>query len=252
MSMITLACIITGIAAGTFLRRALPEHHLREDSRDAIKVGTGFIAMLTAMVLGLLVGSAKSSFDSIDNGLVQSGTKAILLDRVLAQYGCETGGCRLALRGALDASIHRFWPEVAVDAQVVPVPASGPDLSVGIERVHEGIRNLAPADDSHRVLQSQAVQICSDVAQLRWQLLEQAQQTLPVPLLVALICWLTLLFACFSLLAPRNGTVIGVLLLCAMSVSGAIYLLLEMETPITGLMKVSCAPLIKAVALMGR
>jgi hypothetical protein len=114
------------------------------------------------------------------------------------------------------------------------------------------VRKLAPPDDSHRVLQSQAVQICSDVAQLRWQLLEQAQQTLPVPLLVALICWLTILFACFSLLAPQNGTVIGVLLLCAVSVSGAIYLLLEMETPITGMMKVSCAPLVKAVTLMGR
>lgn len=254
MTLITLGCIIAGIATGSRLRRALPEHHLREDSKDAIKVGTGFIAMLTAMVLGLLVGSAKSSFDAINAGLVQSGTKAIMLDRALAQYGSETDCCRRTLRCALGGCISRYWPEEAggMPAELMAASATAPELSAGLEQVHESVRKLAPPDDAHRVLQSQAVQICSDVTQLRWQLLEQAQQTLPTPLLVALICWLTILFACFSLLAPRNATVMGVLLLCAVSVSGAIYLLLEMETSITGLMKVSCAPLVKAVTLMGQ
>ena len=90
ISFVAVACIFGGILLGAFIRTNLPEHHLSGESKDALKLGIGMIATLSALVLGLLIASAKSNFDTMNNGLKQAGSRVILLDRVLAQYGPET------------------------------------------------------------------------------------------------------------------------------------------------------------------
>src|SRR5207248_9963466 len=91
-----------------------------------------------------------------------------------------------------------------------------------------------------------------DLRQTRWLLVEQTQSPIPIPFLVVLLFWLTVLHISFGMLAPRNATVVAVLLTCALSVSGAIFMILEMSHPLDGMIKVSSAPMRNALEHLGQ
>src|SRR5437762_10065841 len=111
IGLICAGCIFGGALLGLLLQRLIPEHHLRDTSRDTVKVVTGMIATLAALVLGLLVSSAKSSFDEVDTAVTQNGAKIILLDRELANYGPETKDVREQLRRTVVDGVDMFWRE---------------------------------------------------------------------------------------------------------------------------------------------
>ena len=248
IGLISAGCIFGGALLGLLLQGLLPEHHLRDTSKDTVKVVAGMIATLAALVLGLLVGSAKSSFDATSTAITQGGAKVILLDRVLAAYGPETKYAREQLRGAVAAGIEMFWPE----EKNVGSGMTAFERANAMEMIQAKLRALTPATDTQRQLLSQAEEISNDMLQARWLLIEQAQSALPAPFLVVLLFWLTMLFLSFGLFAPRNATVIIVLLIGAMSVSGAIFIILEMNHPLRGMIKVSSAPMRKALEHLGQ
>jgi hypothetical protein len=86
-----------------------------------------------------------------------------------------------------------------------------------------------------------------DLGKLRWLMIEQESSSASLPLLVLLVFWLAIVFASFGLFAPPNVTVISTLFLCTLSVSGAIYFIIEAYTPFQGLMQISSAPLRNAL-----
>jgi len=240
--------MLGGALLGLFLRSVLPEHHLSDKTRDAVKVGTGLIATLTALVLGLLVSSAKSSFDLMSAEITQGSARLIFLDRTLTRYGPETKEVRDLLRSNLASLINLVWPEdnnVRADLRAV-------ENRAGIEGVLDKLRALTPKNDSQRLLQTQALQICNDLAQSRWLIIEQSQGALPNVFLVVLVFWLIIFFICFGLFSEPNATVIAVMFVCALSVSGAIFLVMEMNSPLEGIIKISGAPLHKALEHLGR
>jgi len=244
---ITFTCIFGGALIGILLRTILPEQHLRDDSKDVIKLGAAVIATLTALVLGLLVGSAKSSFDAMNTLVMQSGAKIITLDQTLGQYGPETKETRNLLRNTVAAAIKKVWPDdkgARADLRAFEASTSGREL-ISI------LYDLKPANDSQRLLQSQALQLGNDLLQSHWLIIEQSQSELPTPFLVVLLCWLTILYATYGLFAPRNATVIIVLLVCALSMSSAIYIIVEMNRPFEGVISVSGAPMLKALQHLG-
>ena len=170
---------------GLFLQGLLPEHHLRDNSKDTVKVVAAMIATLSALVLGLLVGSAKSSFDATNTAVIENGAKVILLDRALAAYGPETKDVRELLRRTVAAGIEMFWPEESK----VGSGMTAFERANAMEMIQAKLRELTPATDSQRKLQSQAEQISGDMLQARWLLIEQAQSALPVVFLVVLLFW---------------------------------------------------------------
>jgi hypothetical protein len=240
--------IFFGALFGLFLRSILPEHHLGEKSRDAVKVGIGLIATLTALVLGLLVSSAKDSFDTMASGITQGGAKIILADRVLARYGPETNAARAELHRCLASGIDLVWPQDQGSKTGIEMS----ERRSGIEEVHDMLRRIEPHNEYQRLLLQQALGIMGELSQSRWLVIEQLQGTLPRPFLVILILWLTVFFICFGLLSEPNTTVIMVMLVCALSVAGAIFLILEMNDPLQGIIKVSSAPLRNALSLIGQ
>lgn len=245
---IVFACVFGGALLGMSIRAALPEHHLSPDSQNAVKMGSGLIATMAALVLGLVIASAKSSFDTQNAEIKQSGVNALLLDRVLAQYGPETRTVRDGLRQTIAYWLQVTWPEDSTRAPRADLPETAPR----IEALDEGIRTLSPQTDSQRTLQSHALQISADLQQTGWSLTESSGGSVPGAFLIVLVFWLTVVFATFGLLAPRNRTVLGVLLLCALSVSGSIFLILEMDQPFEGLLKISSAPLRYTLSHLGR
>lgn len=248
ISVIIFVCVFGGALLGLAVRTRLPGHHLSDDGKEAVKLGAGLVATLTALVLGLLISTSKSSFDAANTMLTQSGAKILQMDRTLANYGPESGEIRSDLQRFLRARIAQVWPEA-----VRKLPAADASVKfMNMEEIQIAVRNLAPKSDLQRSLQIKAVQLSDDLEELRWLLFEQLQTSLPVMFLGMLLFWSTILFACFGLLAPRNGTVIAVFLVCAIAVSGAIFLILEMEKPFKGAMKISSAPLVKTLGRLGK
>jgi hypothetical protein len=245
---ISAGCIFGGTLLGMLLQKILPEHHLDTASKDTVKLGAGMLATLTALVLGLLVSSAKNSFDAMNTGIAQTGAKIIMLDHVLANYGPETKEVREQLRQTVASVIERIWPEKKSGLGGLRAVES---LN-GAETLQGKLRELSPKNDSQKSLLGQASQISSDVSQTRLLLMEQQQNTLPPTFLVLLIFWLTGLFISFGLFAPSNSTVLTVLLICALSVSSTIFLVLEMDRPLDGFIKASNAPLRKTLELIGK
>jgi hypothetical protein len=249
ISLIAFGCISGGMLLGMFLRGVIPEHHLSDDSRDVVKLGTGMIAMMAALVLGLLIASAKGSYDAINSGLLQSGSKVILLDRVMAQYGPETKEVRDQLRRTVASVIDQVWSTERtghIDTKV-------PDSRTGLESLQDKLLQLSPQNGAQRWLQSRALEVTSDITESRWLLVEQQGiSALPMPFLVMLVSWLVIIFFGFGLLCPRNATVIAVLLVCALSAAGALYLIQELDRPYGGLITISSAPLQNALAYLGK
>lgn len=250
ISLVALACIFGGTLLGMILRTLLPKHHLSEDTRDAVKLGIGMIATMAALVLGLMISSAKGSFDTLNSGLRNTGTKIILLDRVMARYGPETREAREILKDGVSTAVERIWPAEKKAIQVKKF--EGQSTTKGVE-LEEKLRLLSPRNDEQRRLQSQALQFSGDIREGIWQLYEQVgQSTIPTPFLVMLICWLTFIFFSIGLFTSPNATVIAILFVCAVSAASALFLILELDQPFGGLIQVSSAPLYNALARLGQ
>ncbi len=241
---IVMASVFGGALLGMALRVTLPEHHLSTDSKDVIKLAMGLTATMSALVLALLIASAKGSYDVQRNEITQMSAKIILLDRVLAHYGPETAGTRELLRGFVDALTGQIWPQ-ASSQPAEPSPSRGDIL-------YDKIENLSPQTDAQRALRAEAHKTMVDIVETRMLLLEQGGSSIPMPFLVLLIFWVTIIFLSFGLFAPRNATVIATLMLSALSVSGAIFLILELDRPFVGMIQISSAPLHSAVARIGK
>src|SRR5262245_43715236 len=245
---IVLACTLAGTLAGMCLRSVLPSHHLTGESRDTMKLGIGLIATMTALVLGLVTASAKSSFDAVDAAIRHSAMELLTLDRLLARYGPETREIREGFRRSVGSRIEMVWPANSSRPTLDP----SAEVSSGIETLADRIRGLKPRDESQQLLRARALELTETLLKDRWVVAAAGSTSVPLPFLVILLFWLTVTFASFGLLAPRNPTVIVVLLACALSVSSAIFLVLEMDGPFDGVLKVSPSPLRYAYERLGQ
>jgi len=244
---IVFVCVLGGGMLGLQLRTLLPEHHLKEDSTGVVKLGTGLIGTLAALVLGLLIASAKNNFDRVSDDMAQTAAKIVLLDRTLAGYGPETKEARDLLRRGFASTVELISGEGPVLAKL-----NSAQRLARFEEFQSKLRQLAPRNDAQRSLQSRALELSNDLAQMRWLLIEQGQGSIPKPFLVVLVLWLAIIFAGFGLVSAKNATVVTTFLLCALSVSGSIFLIEELNSPLEGLMKISSAPLTNALSRLGQ
>ena len=251
IAVVAFVVIIAGAWFGAYLRKVLPEHHLTPETESAVRIGVGLIATMAALVLGFLLAAAKGSYDTKSEEVRSSAAKLILLDRNLRQYGPDADAIRANLLSVSRAKLDHKWVDISVLAINVNEPSSGNE-PLGLEQVQEKIRELVPATQMQRFLQTRALQVSGDLAQTRWLLVEQIGGSIPTPFLVLLILWLALIFASLSLFAPRNWTVNAVFIACALSVSSAIFLIIEMDRPFGGLLRISDAPFRSAIGYLER
>ena len=247
VSGIVFAIVLVGALLGLFMRWRLPEHHLSADSKDVVKLSMGILGTMTALVLGLLIASAKGSFDAQRGGVSQLAANVAVLDRALALYGPETKEIRGLLRDSVDDLIRRTWPEAQGSAGHLE-PKVG-----SYEEVYERILKLEPKTDAQRTLQAQALKIVADTGQMRLNLAAQQHgSSIPTPFLVVMVFWLALILGSFGLFAPSTPTALLSLLVCALAVSSAILLILELDHPFGGLIQVSGEPLRRTLEQLGR
>ncbi|MGE5362296.1 MAG: hypothetical protein ACM3NQ_25035 [Bacteroidales bacterium] len=229
-----------GVALGVWLRSVLPKHHLDKPSEDAMKRGVGLIATMTALVLSLVMASAKSSFEGVKNAVKESAVQVLALDRVLARYGPETREIRRQLKQVVGERIDMIWPSDS--SRPVALDQTTAGMTPRAESLTDAIRSLQPRDDLQRALQTRAVDLAERMLQAPW-LVMGTEGSVPTPFLVILLFWLTAIFASFAVFAPRNGTLITILFVCSLSIGGALFLVPELAGPFDGLIRVSSDPI---------
>ena len=253
MSAIAIACLVfvccCGAAlAGMVLHSKLPDHHLDGDSKDTVRLVMGLIATMAALVLGLLIASAKSSYDTQAAELQQMSADVAQLDRMLVLYGPETRDIRDILRQTVTVAHQRIWPPEGSQP-----PNLDPSLGRGqVDAFFAKLQNLAPKTDTQSRTQNAAWQLAASLTQIRMLMYEQLGGSVSWPLLVVLIFWVSVLFTGFGLFARFNVTIIVAFIVGALSVAGAIFLILELNQPYAGLIRLSDAPILSALASMDR
>jgi hypothetical protein len=238
VSLIVFACVYGGALAGFALH--VPQHHRDGDSRDVLKASSALIGTMSALVLGLLVASAKSSYDNQREELVQICADVALLDRALAAYGPEAAETRRLLKTTIEAGFVQLWQ-----------PASEPPSASG-EAFYDSIERLPAASERQRAIKALTGQLAIGLGRTRWLMHAQSASSVSTPLLVIVVFWLAILFVSFGVYAKPNATVHVALFVCALSVAGAIFLILEMDRPFDGLIQISDTPIRDIVDRLGR
>jgi hypothetical protein len=240
-ALIVFGCLIAAVLVGRAIRSLLPDEHVTSDSRDAIKLAMGLVATMSALVLGLLVSSAKGSYDTERSEVIQMASKIAFLGRIMDAYGPEAAGVRAQFHDAVEGGIGQMWP-----GQMRRPANFAPDRQAG-DALYGAIQRLSPQNGAQTAIKSQAASLATDLGQLRSLLVAQSVPSISKPMLIILVLWLVVIFLGFSVLAPPNVTAILALMVSALAVSGAIFLILELDEPFGGLIGISSEPMLNAL-----
>ena len=245
VSVLVFVCVFGATLLAMRLRTALPHHHLARGAETAIKLAAGLVGTMSALVIGLLLASAQTQYYADSNLTTQMAATSVLVDHMLSGFGDEALPVRAELRHNVEAMRSGIWPDSSMPVELVPATVDGTELYGLIE-------SLDPKTDVQRSLKPQILQKAVALGQLRWQLAEQANTDVSAPLLVVVVCWLAVIFFSYGLFAPANATVVVMLLFAALSVSDAIFLILELDTPYGGLIQISSKPMDSALEHLGK
>jgi hypothetical protein len=246
IGLLAFAGILGATLLGMRLHAALPDHHLSADTKDTVRVGMGLVATMTALLLGLLIASAKGSYDNQRTQVILMSAKISFLDRVLVMYGPETAETRKLLRLSTDGLIQKLWPDnSSQEAQVDPAISTG-------QALFSSIHKLTPQNDEQRALKAEAQDTVTDLSKTRWLLFAQSDTSIPKPLLIMVIVWLAIISLSFGLFAPTNKTAIVTMIIVSLLVSSALFLILELDRPFDGVIQIHSAPMYNALSNLGR
>lgn len=240
------ACLFAASLFGMFLRKLLPEHHFNSDTKDTVKVAMGLVATMAALVLGLLIAAATTKYDNESAGVTEMAAKVIFLDRLLANYGPEANDVRALLKTTVERVRGQMWPsKSSAETQLDPTASHAEPLFTAIQA-------LKPQNDLQTTFKTQATSTAFDLGQTRWQEFEQAGASISRPLLYILTFWLVILFISFGMFAPSNSTVVISLLIAALAVAIAIFLMMELNSPFSGFLQIPSTPFDNAIGHLGK
>ncbi len=259
---ILLLTLLGGSAAGVAVRPFLSERHRSRETTDLIQLVMTMLVTFAALVLGLLTSSVKASFDTVDNDLRTFSIQLIQLDRSMRQYGSEADRARALLRSYTAAAITSTWAdEPKPSGDYYPNQVSRPASDGSIEstslgdmlaRLEAELRGLEPQDPMHRRLSLTILNQYELMMRMRWRLIEEAHSSISTPFSIVLTFWLLIIFASFGLSAPRNVLSYTTILLGALSIASVIFVILDLDTPFSGLFMVASQPMRDALAQLSR
>jgi hypothetical protein len=243
IALVTFLCTFGGALVGMVLHVRLPDHHLDGKSTDVVKLVMGLIATMSALVLGLLIATSQSTYNGQSGNVQSLAANTLEIDRMAQLYGEQTAELRDLLRQTIVAEHDRIWSRSEVDIDKL----KSFDARVGNGMILN-LANLAPDTEARRFAKSEILQLMSNSAKIRLLMSEQVDNAVPWPFLAILIAWVSMLFMGFGMLARLNATVLTVLFVGAISISGAIFLVMDLGTPYSGLIRLSDAPVVDAIA----
>jgi hypothetical protein len=232
---------------GMLVARFLPHGHLSAETKNVVSVSTAVVGTLSALVVGLLISSANTSFAAKANEVGQISGDLIRLDRLLRRYAPETQGIRMQLHRYGAATLQDLFPP---DNRRTTAVESDATMNI-LESVETDILALTPATDTQRWLKEQALDMTTALASTRWQLVQEEANRTPVQLVILMLFWFVIIFMSFGLFSPRNATAAVAILLCAVGVGSAIRMETEFQDPFHGVIRIPSAPLAHALDVIG-
>jgi Protein of unknown function (DUF4239) len=259
---ILLVILLGGSALGVVVRPFLSERHRSRETTDLIQLVMTMLVTFAALVLGLLTSSVKASFDTVENDLRSVSIQLIQLDRSLRQYGSAADRARTLLRSYTAARIASTWTDeprpfgdyyhTPASALTAGALAAAPGLGDMLAQVETEIRGLDPQDPMHRRLLQTCVNQFELLMRARWKLIEEGHGSISVPFYIVLAFWLVIIFASFGLSAPNNVLSYITIILGALSIASVVFVILDLDTPFTGVFAVSSQPLREALTQLSR
>ena len=233
ISTLIFAIVFGGAIAGMALRRTLPPEHLGSDAKETVRLATGLIVTMTGLLLGMLVSSAKGYYDGQKTVVAQMSSQLILLNALFLDYGPEAKPMSEAAHQFVEDAVDRIWPNAeSGSSQLKP-------LNNG-QQINEELERLVPKDEKQAATKGQIVTAIRNMKTAYWLMfLESEQASISIPLLLVVTFWLLAIFVSFGMFAPSNSTVTMALLVCALAVSAAIFIIMEMYSPFSGMLKIS-------------
>src|SRR5437764_3778087 len=216
IGLISFAAIFGGALIGLFVRSRLPGHHLSSETQSVVTVSVAVIGTLAALVLGLMISAANSSFSKRSDEVRELSLQVIRVERNLRRYGPEADDARMKLRAWASIKLEQLSP---VKGQAPPSPQKGIET---LESVQDTLLAMTPSDERQKYLHTLCLTLSSNLIYERWSLEQHAGHSIPAPFLILLIFWLAIVFASFGLFAPANATTIVALLLCSVAGRGDI------------------------------
>jgi hypothetical protein len=245
ISSIVFVVVFGGALAGIGFQRVVPENQLGPEAKDVIRLATGLLVTMTALVLGMLVSTANSSYQDRKNELAEMGSNFVLVDGLLASYGPDAQAIRGELRGLAEIGLERIWPSQGSQASQLRPENNG-------HFFYDQLQLLAPKDDTQVAAKGAAISAAANLRHTYWLMfLRTEQSSLSFPLLAVVVSWLTFIFISFGLFAPPTRAVLVTMVACALAVSAAVFIIMAMYTPFSGVMKISSSPIRDALSLMG-
>jgi prepilin signal peptidase PulO-like enzyme (type II secretory pathway) len=247
-SAIVLALILLSAALGSHVRASLADHHFSEDSLAAMRIAVGLVATLSALVLSLLISSGKSSLDLVNTALQHNSVAMIQLDRTLSQFGPSAESLRVDIKNDYARWISfLFSNKTGTTAETASrgILQSTYDIQGRIF----ALQTLGPSQEK---LRDHAMELWDNIFAGRWLALEHRRGSIPTPLIAVLVGWLTVIFGIFGFSAPRNWSMCVVFLLCALSATTAVFVVIDLDTPFQGMVNVSKTPMLDALKFIGR
>ncbi|MFG1399166.1 bestrophin-like domain [Roseixanthobacter pseudopolyaromaticivorans] len=246
IAIVSFACMFFGSLIALLVARVLPERHVSKDTQDVVKLGVGMIAAMASLILGLMTASVKGGYDSTDKDLHQYALHIIALDSSLRHYGPAAVGARALVNDYTKTIIRETWP----DAKDTPSPSGTDSSGQLLLKLDTAIRALSPTTEDQRELRQEAIARLNSIVITRWTVTEEGVTAIPFVFIVVLIVWLSLIFASFGLFAPGNAVVVLAMFLCSLSISGALFLIVEMGGPFDGVIQLQPTPLLDALKYM--
>jgi hypothetical protein len=241
------ACLLAAVGVGMLFRRFLPEDHLSAESRDTVKLAMGVVATMSALLLGLLVNSTKTSYDTTRTQVMQRAAKYALLDRILMIYGPRAAEVRGELPALIEGATRLMWPDDAAD-----IPAQSKRVTEMGNAFYVAVLRLEARDDTERALKAQAVSLTLELGQLNSLMQAESTTSISKPMLVVVVLWLVIIFFGFSLVAPPNATANFALIASALCVTGALFLILELDHPFDGILRISSEPMLNVLRQLAK
>ena len=221
------------------LRQRVPDHMLDGEAKEVVRLCMALLASIAALVLSLLISSSYAVYEAQRNDLRALAADIIYLDNTLRLYGEPAQSARALLRPALAETIEHLWSRPTENFFVQPNSAG--------ETAYLAVLALTPANETQVVLKAQALKLAAELSQSRLRLYERSEPDLPVSLIFVLTAWMVCLFISFSLFSPLKHTSTVTLVLVAFSIAAALFLILELSQPFSGLVRLSDRALVKAL-----
>jgi outer membrane murein-binding lipoprotein Lpp len=234
--------VLAGAFAGWAMRQRLPEHNLTDETKNVVSVSMATVATLSALVLGLLISNANSSFNALGSEVTTLSAQILRLDQILRRYGSDADSARQTLLEYANQKAVDLFPEQSRDVEL-----NDPATYQLLQQLEDEMLGLKPADARDQWWLGQAMTLAGKIGDARWLISQQVGQGTPKAFVALLAFWLTSLFVSFGLFAPRNVTTALFLTLCAMAVAGAVGMILELEKGFGGVVHISPQPMRQAV-----